>query len=84
MSPEDDKQFIRISNQVDAIAAQLSEHWDTVQIFVTKHSGGERATFGYRASAGSFYTRYGQIKEWIAVQDERIRQAVKADEDDEE
>ena len=46
--------------------ARLSEHYDTVQIFVTKHDnalhdGTKCVTWG----SGNWYARYGQVIEWL-------------------
>lgn len=54
---------------------QLMEHFDTVQIFVTRHepatlNGTVRADLG----GGNWYARYGQAKEWLVIQDERAKQ----------
>lgn len=65
-------------------AAALAEHFDTVQIFVTRHDGGNEITQSYETGRGNFYTRYGQITEWTQMQDqfqrnEAIRRDAKRD-----
>lgn len=49
---------------------RISEHVDAVTIFVTKkredgRDGTWRLTFG----SGNWYTRYGQIKQWVLSED---------------
>lgn len=59
-------------------AAQLAEHYDSVQIFVTRQEFGEKnGTIQAAYGVGNFYSRYGQVKEWIAIQDEGARERVR-------
>lgn len=51
----------------------LLEHFDSVQIMVTRQNGGERKTGSYECGGGNFYARLGQIQEWISIQDEYQR-----------
>lgn len=57
---------------VKAAAHQLYEHFDTVQIFVTRHdsvAGTGRTCYG----EGNYYTRYGQVRHWLIGEDEASR-----------
>lgn len=54
--------------------AMLSEHFDTVQIFVTKHEAPEQRTYAMQDGCGNWYARLGQVAEWKVVQDERARE----------
>ena len=61
-----------------SVARQLGEHFDSVQIFVTRHEPGERdGTVTACAGIGNWYSRYGQIKEWVIKQDQHAREDVK-------
>jgi hypothetical protein len=61
-----------------AHAEQLGEHFDTVQIFVTRHEHGQlEGTVNCAWGTGSYFTRSGQIREWIVKQDERARAEVR-------
>jgi len=55
---------------------QLIEHFDTVQIFVSRHnsSGDEDGTISVRDGIGNFHARLNQAKEWITHQDECVRE----------
>lgn len=44
--------------------AQLGEHFDTVQIFVTKYVK-NKETFNIYNGTGNYFARYGQIEQWI-------------------
>jgi hypothetical protein len=44
-------------------AAQLAEHFNTVQLFATRHEDDGTVTVAY--GEGNWYARYGQIKLWI-------------------
>lgn len=45
----------------------LMEHFDTVQIFCTRHEGKE-VTTSCRSGAGDWYSRYGHIRLWLEDQ----------------
>jgi hypothetical protein len=48
-------------------AAMLMEHFDSVQVFVTRHTpdGTVNVNFG----CGNFFARYGQTELWVWGQD---------------
>lgn len=57
--------------------AALSEHFDTVQIFVCNYDdGGAETTRTLQKGQGNWYTRYGQINEWVIQQDARARNEI--------
>lgn len=45
--------------------AQLMEHFDTVQIFCTRHSPELDGTVRVQWGGGNYYARYGQVNRWI-------------------
>ena len=49
----------------------LSEHWDCVSIFVTHYEA--KWTQSLSRHSGSWHGRYGQLKEWMIYEDERVR-----------
>lgn len=54
---------------------QLSEHFDTVQIFCTRHMPAEldgTRTLNY--GSGNWYARYGQVRCWTLEHDEEHRE----------
>ena len=58
-------------------AEQLGEHFDTVQIFVTRHESGDKGgTLHNEAGVGNWYARYGQVREWVMQQEEVGRREV--------
>jgi hypothetical protein len=60
----------------------LIEHFDTVQIFVTRHEPTENhGTVNIHIGRGNWFARYGHIKEWILLEEETAR--MKAHRDDE-
>lgn len=62
-----------ITKETDSFASRLMEHADSVQIFITFHEGGKEITKSYEKGEGNFYTRYGQITEWIFLQEQHAR-----------
>lgn len=54
---------------------QLQEHFDSVQIFVTRHEPAEHnGTIVADMGVGNWYARFGQIKEWMNREEEIARQ----------
>jgi len=53
---------------VDQKCSELMEHFDAVQIFVSRHEGGAESTASYECGMGNIYTRQGQIDEWLRMQ----------------
>ena len=53
---------------------ELSEHFDSVRIFITIPSENDsQITRAYNSGAGNFYAQLGQIREWLSMQDEYNR-----------
>ncbi len=65
---------------VDAKAAELSEHFDSVRVMVTLHAGGDSVTASYEAGRGNFYAQLGQVREWLQIQDQYQREFAKSKE----
>lgn len=64
--------------RLDDAMAVLSEHFDTVQIFVTRYDGGaDKGTTRASKSCGNFFARYGQIRQWLIAEDEETRELVR-------
>lgn len=52
----------RIQDALDA----LSEHYDTVQIFATRHEAGSLdGTLNFQRGVGNWYARRGQVADWL-------------------
>lgn len=59
----------------------LSEHFDSVQIFVTRHESGRLdGTIRCELGAGNWFARYGQVKDWVTYTEERTRADVRKEE----
>ena len=54
--------------RVQKALAELSEHFDTVAIFTTRHENHE--TFTTDEQSGNWYAIYGHISEWMEQQKE--------------
>lgn len=51
----------------------ISEHFDTVQIFATRHEPEvHTGTVNSYKGVGNWYARYGQIKEWVAKVEKEV------------
>lgn len=56
---------------------QLGEHFDTVQIFCTRHEQGEECgTVNVAYGVGNWFARRGQVGEWILKEEQSTREAV--------
>ena len=56
---------------LEGLKAKLLEHFDTVQIFVTKHDGQKDDTEAIRVGGGNFYARCGQVRQWLAAMEQQ-------------
>lgn len=65
---EEDKDLKIIKNHV----AMLSEHFDTVQIFVTNYDGETKETMNGNYGIGNYFARLGQIITWLETQENQI------------
>lgn len=66
--PNDDsrsRDVALLQKHVDA----LGEHFDTVQIFCTRHDH-HNLTVAVQLGAGNWYARYGHVMEWLERQAE--------------
>jgi hypothetical protein len=62
-------------------ANQLAEHFDSVQIFATRHEAGtEDGTVTVNHGTGNWFARYGQIVEWVTKKREEARLSVRGEE----
>lgn len=74
-----------LREKVDTVVAQLSEHFDSVIIFMTLHNGGKETTQFYEAGRGNFYAQLGQVREWLTIQDQYQKNwAIRKDKDKED
>lgn len=62
---------------VEKAVQDLCEHFDSVQIYATSQT--EKGALKFSWGAGNWFTRYGQVKEWIVREEERSRMEVHED-----
>jgi hypothetical protein len=73
MNPETGSEDIDLE-RLKAAAESLGEHFDTVQIFATRHEAGEKnGTVHLKWGTGNWFARYGQVREWVLVEEESAR-----------
>lgn len=59
-------------------AESLGEHFETVQIFTTRHeAGNENGTVHLAWGAGNWFARYGHVRNWLIMEDESSREGVR-------
>lgn len=67
---------------VKKLASELGEHFDTVQVFCTRHEpGSDDGTVTVAFGTGNWFGRYGQVREWVVKQDEFTRIKVRSEEE---
>ncbi len=69
MTGEEQKE--RDHKVLDSVLAGLSEHFDNVQIIATRSDGTD--TLVIDRGTGNWYARYGAVREWIIIQEERTK-----------
>lgn len=66
---------------VQDAAQSLGEHFDSVQIFASRHEAEvEGGTVSVHYGLGNWYARKGHVSDWILVQEERTREKVRQEE----
>jgi hypothetical protein len=74
---DDDPELSRL----DRCLAQLSDHYDSIEIITTRHNG--EATISVHRGTGNWFSRYGAITEWITFAKARVIEKVRREEDPE-
>lgn len=65
---------------VKDICARLSEHFDHVQVFVSKdHHDSDKGVVQCDWGKGNYLARYGQVREWVVYQDAITRERAKGE-----
>jgi hypothetical protein len=59
--------------RVKKAVSDLGEHFDTVQIFITRQEPGQKSTQHIALGSGNWFARYGQVREWMIREDESAR-----------
>lgn len=58
----------------------LGDHFDSVQIFVTRHMPAEAdGTRIVNYGSGNWFARYGQVRHWVIEHEEQARESVRRD-----
>jgi hypothetical protein len=63
-------------------SAQLSEHFESVQIFATRRA--DDATISATYGDGNWFARYGQVRRWVAMNEQPQQEEFDDGEDDDE
>lgn len=79
MSEDGDADMERLRVAVES----LGEHFDSVQIFVTRANEADReedkGTINANLGGGNWFARYGQVRAWLVKCDERTREEVRGE-----
>lgn len=77
MTTEEDRDMAVLARAV----AQLSEHFDTVQIIATRHDPKNDCTIVARKGVGNWHARFGSVREWLVREERRIATEVDAEDE---
>ncbi len=69
---------------LDDACMRLGEHFDTVQIFVTRHDNDDEGTVTAHLGHGNWFARRGQISEWLMKSNERSKEIVRHEENEDQ
>jgi len=58
----------KYGDKLERHLTELSEEFDTVRIFVTRHDGA-KGTFAVSRGRGNIYAQYGHVREWLLMMD---------------
>jgi hypothetical protein len=69
MTPEEQREADCQMELIDSAFRTLSEHFDTVAIFCTRHIADDTGTVKWHRGGGNWYARYGHIKSWVLYEE---------------
>lgn len=69
-------------DRVSKAVKDLSEYFDSVQIFVNKYENNEVGTCHFSDGNGNWFAIYGQIRNWINHLEEKERHHTRKAEDE--
>ena len=70
---------------IEVHVSQIREHVDSVVIFCTmENDDGTGTTHRVEVGAGNAFAQTGQVAEWLLMEEERARQSVRRQMDEEE
>lgn len=70
MSEKTDAEWHKALEVLKLHVQQLSEHFETVQIFTTRRIDETDSTTRWEHGFGNYYARYGHVHQWATDQDE--------------
>ncbi len=66
------------SRKVIDAARALSEHFDAVHIFASRHESEQKNGTGHwQVGFGNWFTRFGQIDMWVTAEKEKTRELMR-------
>jgi hypothetical protein len=77
----DEAESDRLADVVEKAAKDLGEHFECVQVFASRHEGGDVGTQYIDSGVGNHLAREGQVSEWLAVVREKAIRRCLRDED---
>jgi len=76
MSESSDEKETRKRDEalVQGVVDRLGEHFDTVQVFCTRHDAPRLdGTVHMAMGSGNWFARYGQVQAWVVTEEESHR-----------
>lgn len=60
-------------DRMEKAASDLKEHCDSIRIFCTLHRDDSKNTVYLDVGKGNWYAQFGQVIEWVEMQNQRAR-----------
>lgn len=79
IDPDEAEEAVKI---LDRHVNQLMEHFESVQIFVSKHRPNKDSTLVVQRGDGNWFARYGQVRAWMVREEKDFDSERDGDEDD--
>jgi len=78
VSDEEDRDISRLKREaerLEKIRDELLEHYDSVQLFVTRYNGGDDGgTDRISIGGGNWFARYGQVRSWLLREEQETKE----------
>ena len=65
-----------IERLCEQFIAHVSEHVESVRVFVTWRDGADESSESFTDGGGNHYAQLGQVREWLLIQDEHAKNSI--------
>lgn len=69
----------KTTKTLSGCANSLIEHFDSVQVFATRHDPEQGGTVQFQIGKGNWFARFGQVREWMVYEEQKVKKTVRGD-----